>query len=210
MKMPTIDLSCCKFFLPEFFLTFSKKEFAIVSNLRFISRTNFMLSWLEHEKSFITAGPVSCLQLRQILRGSMSYGTLKVLICLHILAVWSTPILSTYTITWGYWIHQNTAKTLISVLTNTLIWDFHTWVTWRRGWWWKPLCNEVLSWILSLVGFKPGTLWAKVRNPLAANHNNCRLLCHLLVILKVIFTNSVDPDQTAPLIRVHTVACMQK
>ena len=27
----------------------SKKEFAIVSNLRFISRTNFMLSWVEHE-----------------------------------------------------------------------------------------------------------------------------------------------------------------
>ena len=25
---------------------------------------------------------------------------------------------------------------------------------------------------------------------------NCRLLCHLLVILKVIFANSVDPDQT--------------
>ena len=29
--------------------------------------------------------------------------------------------------------------------------------------------------------------------------NYCRLLCHLLVILKVIFANSVDPDQTAPL-----------
>ena len=28
---------------------------------------------------------------------------------------------------------------------------------------------------------------------------NCRLLCHLLVILKVIFANSVDPDHTAPL-----------
>ena len=36
-------------------------------------------------------------------------------------------------------------------------------------------------------------------NPLTANHNNCRLLCHLLVILKVIFANSVAPDQTAPL-----------
>ena len=33
---------------------------------------------------------------------------------------------------------------------------------------------------------------------LTANHNNCRLLCHLLVILKVISANSVDPDQTAP------------
>ena len=31
-----------------------------------------------------------------------------------------------------------------------------------------------------------------------ANHNNCHLLCHLLVILKAIFANSVDPDQTAP------------
>ena len=32
-----------------------------------------------------------------------------------------------------------------------------------------------------------------------ANHNSCSLLCHLLVILKVIFANSVDPDQTAPI-----------
>ena len=36
---------------------FSKTEFKIVSNLRFISRTNFMLSWVEHEKSFITSRP---------------------------------------------------------------------------------------------------------------------------------------------------------
>ena len=35
---------------------FSKKEFAVVSNLRFISRTNFMLSSIEHEKSFISSG----------------------------------------------------------------------------------------------------------------------------------------------------------
>ena len=32
-------------------------------------------------------------------------------------------------------------------------------------------------------------------NPKSASHNYCRLL----VILKVIFANSVDPDQTAPL-----------
>ena len=36
---------------------FSKEEFASVSNLRFISRTNFMLSLVEHEKSFIIFGP---------------------------------------------------------------------------------------------------------------------------------------------------------
>ena len=36
-------------------------------------------------------------------------------------------------------------------------------------------------------------------NPESANHNNCRLLCLLLVILKVISANNVDPDQTAPL-----------
>ena len=36
---------------------FCKKEFTIVSNLRFISRTNFMLSRVEQEKSFITSGP---------------------------------------------------------------------------------------------------------------------------------------------------------
>ena len=32
-------------------------EFASLSNLRFISRTKFMLSWVEHEKDFITSGP---------------------------------------------------------------------------------------------------------------------------------------------------------
>ena len=31
---------------------FSEKEFAVVSDLRFISRTNFMLSRVEHEKKF--------------------------------------------------------------------------------------------------------------------------------------------------------------
>ena len=36
---------------------FSKNEFAFVSNLRFISRTNFMLIWVEHEKRIITSGP---------------------------------------------------------------------------------------------------------------------------------------------------------
>ena len=33
---------------------FNKKKTVIVSNLRFISRINFMTSWVEHEKSFIT------------------------------------------------------------------------------------------------------------------------------------------------------------
>ena len=32
----------------------SKKEFAVVCNLGFISTTNFMLSLVEHEHSFIT------------------------------------------------------------------------------------------------------------------------------------------------------------
>ena len=36
---------------------FSKKEFAVVNNLRFISWTNFMLSRVEYEKSFITLEP---------------------------------------------------------------------------------------------------------------------------------------------------------
>ena len=36
---------------------FSKKEFAVVSDLGFISRTNFMLGWVKHEKSFITSRP---------------------------------------------------------------------------------------------------------------------------------------------------------
>ena len=46
-------------------------------------------------------------------------------------------------------------------------------------------------------------------NPLTANHNNCHLPCHLLIILKVIFANSVDPDQTA-LIWGHTVCLYAK
>ena len=36
-------------------------------------------------------------------------------------------------------------------------------------------------------------------NPKSASHNNCRLFFLLLVTLKVIVANSVDPDQTAPL-----------
>ena len=36
---------------------FSKIEFGIVSNLRFISMKIFVLSWVEHVKSFLTSGP---------------------------------------------------------------------------------------------------------------------------------------------------------
>ena len=36
---------------------FGNNEFAIASNLRFISRKNFMLSLVEHEKSFIVLRP---------------------------------------------------------------------------------------------------------------------------------------------------------
>ena len=50
--------------------------------------------------------------------------------------------------------------------------------------------------------------------PETANYNNSRLLCRLLVIVKVIFANSVDPDQTAPLGAVRSgsklFTCMQK
>ena len=35
----------------------SEKELAIISNLSFISKRNFMFSWVEHEKSFITSAP---------------------------------------------------------------------------------------------------------------------------------------------------------
>ena len=46
-------------------------------------------------------------------------------------------------------------------------------------------------------------------NPYNANHNNCHLFCHLLVILKVISANSVDPDQSS-LIWGHTVCLYAK
>ena len=38
---------------------FSKKEFAIVSYLRFIKRTNFILSWVEHKIKFYNLGAKS-------------------------------------------------------------------------------------------------------------------------------------------------------
>ena len=58
MKMPTkLEFS---YLLAEKFscsAMFSKKEFVIVSNLRFISRTNLMLSWVEHvKKKFYNLG----------------------------------------------------------------------------------------------------------------------------------------------------------
>ena len=34
----------------------SKKEFTIVDNLRFSSRTSFMLKWIEQEKKFYNLG----------------------------------------------------------------------------------------------------------------------------------------------------------
>ena len=49
MKMPTM-VSIFIFIGRETFML--KKEFAIISNLRVISRSNFVLSWVEHEKSF--------------------------------------------------------------------------------------------------------------------------------------------------------------
>ena len=74
MKMPTIvgififisrEISCSTIF--------SKKEFAIVSNLRFISRTNFMLSGVEHEKSFITSGQILSFSSRHFIRKGLVY-----------------------------------------------------------------------------------------------------------------------------------------
>ena len=46
---------------------FKKNEFAVVNNLTFISRTNFMLSWVEHENKLRTLGPDhhSCLHCLQ-------------------------------------------------------------------------------------------------------------------------------------------------
>ena len=40
-----------------FFLFINVKMSTIVGILIFMSRKNFMLSWVEHEKSFITSGP---------------------------------------------------------------------------------------------------------------------------------------------------------
>ena len=52
---------------------FSQKEFAIVSNLRFISKTNFMLSSVEHEKSFIILGPDLNLCWTHMSKGTFSH-----------------------------------------------------------------------------------------------------------------------------------------
>ena len=61
IKIPTIP-DIFIFISKEFSCSalFGKKVFAVVSNDRFISRANFMLSWVEHEKkSNITSGQKS-------------------------------------------------------------------------------------------------------------------------------------------------------
>ena len=62
MKMPikAVERFSCS-------VMFSKKEFAIVCYLIFISRTYFMLSWVEHKTSFIDSEP----DLRSIIFDSM-------------------------------------------------------------------------------------------------------------------------------------------
>ena len=40
-----------------FFLLINVKMPTIVGILTFMSRKNFMLSWIKHEKGFITSGP---------------------------------------------------------------------------------------------------------------------------------------------------------
>ena len=48
-------------FMLSYSAIFSKKEVGIISNLRFISMKNFMLSWVEHEKKFYNPGARYCL-----------------------------------------------------------------------------------------------------------------------------------------------------
>ena len=75
--------------------------------------------------------------------------------------------------------------------------------------------KQTCSWLtyFTLLFLPQDRVCKVIFNPLSANHNSC-LPCHLLVILKVIFANSVDPDQTAPLGAVWSgsklFACMQK
>ena len=59
MKMPII-LGIFRYKIRQIFMlshVWQERIYFFVSNLRFISRTNFILSWVEHEKSFITRGP---------------------------------------------------------------------------------------------------------------------------------------------------------
>ena len=58
-------------------------------------------------------------------------------------------------------------------------------------------------------GQKKNALPGAVRKEKAANHNNCRLLCDLFVILKVIFAKC-GPRSDCSLIRVHTVCLYAK
>ena len=50
-KMPTIEKCSCS-------AMFSRKEFENICNLRFITRSNYMLGCFEHEKSFSTRQPM--------------------------------------------------------------------------------------------------------------------------------------------------------
>ena len=81
----------------------SKIEFAVVINMIFICRTNFMLSWVEHEKSFITSGPILWLEgvvvqadmgLHFCLKDIFSHGMTQIMLqisqCSRQLSLWPT------------------------------------------------------------------------------------------------------------------------
>ena len=57
MKMPTFSYLLAEKYSCSAMLVLGKKEVAIDSDLRFISRRNFTLTGVEHEKSFITSRP---------------------------------------------------------------------------------------------------------------------------------------------------------
>ena len=129
----------------------------------------------------------------------------KAVIRLHRWACWSGPRCLHFVI-WSFVLHTNcdkdkwlflfSTKKLIIICTHN-IW-FHGEKRKIHLYWFEyPLSR-------STICFRCGS-------QILTNHNNCRLLYRLLVILKVIFANSVDPDQTAPLGSGYTLfACMQK
>ena len=78
MKMP--NQLAFSYLLAENFscsAMFSKKEFATVINLRSINRTNFMLSWVEHEKGFITSGPNKTITKTRLFKYAENFTTKK-------------------------------------------------------------------------------------------------------------------------------------
>ena len=97
----------------NFSLLINMKMPTIVGIFIFISWENFMLSWVEHEKSFITLGPDQCVQY-------MFYGQIK-----HCSKFWldNTPYLELYQRALDVYTTSHQRRCNVVVSTSHVCWD---------------------------------------------------------------------------------------